>query len=250
MLGWSHKLYALPLNFLWLFGRASPLITSDHQPPRGLSGFQSWKIYPLWLPVNHGDTEMAIRHSHLETTRWADRLQRRGKADESADSRHPKIRKKLQQLPAYKNPCLSLWGSQKPRTRAQRNLPGSQHMQGPLQKTREELFAGMIRGEAHSLPKAGRHIHEPTAAFQFPTGELPCMLNISYHSKSTGLSAIRGREAELPLREHIPPKDQAAERQALKEQYLSSKGREGKHLTCTAGTTLKIKLREKRGNRC
>lgn len=90
VLGWSHKLYAPPLNFPWLFGRTSPLITSDHQPPRGLSGFQSWKIYPLWLPVNHGDTEMAIRHSHLQTTRWADRLQRHGKADRSADSRHPK----------------------------------------------------------------------------------------------------------------------------------------------------------------
>jgi len=29
------------------------------------------------------------------------------------------------------------------------------------------------------------------------------------------------------LREHAPPKDQATDRQALKEQYLSSKGREG-----------------------
>lgn len=106
MLGWSHKLYVPPLNFLWLFGRTSPLITSDQQPPRGLSGFQSWKIYPLWLPVNHRDTEMAIRRSHLKTTRWADRLERQGKADQSADSRHTKIREKLHNC--IQNPHVSL----------------------------------------------------------------------------------------------------------------------------------------------
>jgi len=75
---------------------------------------------------------------------------------------------------------------------------------GPFE---EELFAGTVHGEPHSSPKARRHMHKarqcPTAAFKFPAGELSCMLNVTYHSESTGLPAIRGREVGLSSADHL-----------------------------------------------
>lgn len=121
---------------------------------------------------------------------------------------------------------------------------------GPFE---EELCAGKICREARPLPKARRHIRKPrqcpAAAFKFPAGELSCMLNVSYHSKSTGRSAIRGRDVGLSSVDHlwdniflpkIRPLKDGLSRNSI---YLP---REGKDLTCTAGATWKIKLRRER----
>lgn len=54
----------------------------------------------------------------------------------------------------------------------------------------------------------------------------------------------------LCLREHVPSKDQATERPALKEQYLPSKGREGSDLHSWRHMKNWAEKREKGGNRC
>lgn len=196
---------------------------------------------------------MAIRHSHLETTRRADRLQRQGKADQSADSRHPKNQRKAATA-AYKKQkkhvCLCKEvKSPGPEYNLSSKETRLRHStcRDPSRRSgtfREELFAEMMCREAHSLPRARRHIHEPrqcpTAAFKFPTGELSCMLNVSYHSKSTGFSAIRGREVELCSVDHLSKNIFLPKIRPLKDRLSRNSiypPREGKDLTCTAGTT-------------
>lgn len=106
-------------------------------------------------------------------------------------------------------------------------------------------------------PRARRHMHKtrqcPTAAFKFSAGELSCMLNVNYRSKSTGLSATRGREAELSSVNHLWENILFPKIRPLKDGLSRNSiypSREEKDLTCTAGTTWKIKLRRERGNRC
>lgn len=94
---------------------------------------------------------MALRLSPRDHSP-ADRLQRGGKANQSADSRHPKLTENLQQLhmkniPVRKAKALSQKG------------PGSQHVQGALpntQKLREELFAG--RTQNSQITEAGKDL--------------------------------------------------------------------------------------------
>lgn len=88
---------------------------------------------------------MAIRFSPRDH-RGADRLQRGGKADQSADSRHPKFTEKLQQL-HMKNISV-----RKAKLPAQKS-PGSQHVQGASQRAstfREELFPGRIQNSQNN----------------------------------------------------------------------------------------------------
>lgn len=80
---------------------------------------------------------MALRLSPRDHSP-ADRLQRGGKADQSADCRHPKLTENLQQL-HMKNISV-----RKAKALSQKS-PGSQHVQGALPTPstfREELFPG------------------------------------------------------------------------------------------------------------
>lgn len=101
---------------------------------------------------------MAIRLSTRDH-RQADRLQRGGKADQSADSRHPKFTEKLQELhmknisvrkakvPAQ-GPALKGPGSQ----RAQGALPKSQYVQGRTVYWDNTEFTESLRLEKTSKP--------------------------------------------------------------------------------------------------
>lgn len=96
---------------------------------------------------------MAIRLSPRDHRR-ADRLQRGGKADQSADSRHPNFTEKLQQLhmknisvrkakvPAQ-SPALKGSGSQ----HAQGALPQTQHVQGRTVSWDDTEFTESLRLE-------------------------------------------------------------------------------------------------------
>lgn len=166
---------------------------------------------------------------------------------ESADSRHPKIREKLEQLPIKKNVYLC----------KEVKSPGPEHELSSKETRvghstcrdhssrsgsfKGELCAGMRCGEAHSPPKARQHTRKPRPHSSLHIARWRTTLHVKHQlPPQVNRAQLWGKRSGAvfcgpSLRGHVPPKDQAPERQALKDPYLSCKGR--KDLTCTAGTT-------------